>query len=79
MAPVRRTVQVHPQTVSEASEGKHLHRSRRAPGARSTFEVHVLKVDSRVWDVAMGLADGDARRLQVVSSEEVIVLNHPRK
>lgn len=38
-------------------------------------EVHTVRVDPRVWAMALDLAGGDARRLEVHSTHEVVVRN----
>ena len=38
--------------------------------------VSSVRVDPRVWSVAMGLCGGDLLRLEVISSTEVGVHNH---
>lgn len=45
--------------------------------ARRNGEVTSIKPDPRVWKQALRLADGDVRRLKVVSPTEVVVLNIP--
>ena len=52
-------------------------RGERAPAkARRTAQpVSVTRVHPEVWATALKLADGDALRLEVVSSEEVAVHN----
>lgn len=49
-------------------------RRKRAGSARSA-RVTRLKVDSRVWRVAVKLSRGDHTRLRVLSATEVVVTN----
>lgn len=52
-------------------------RQERAAGP-SCGPVSSVRVDPRVWSVAMDLCGGDPLRLEVVSSTEVVVHNQTR-
>lgn len=39
--------------------------------------VITVQVSALIWQKALGLSKGDARRIQIISTEEVIVHNHP--
>lgn len=52
-------------------------RRARATGP-SCGPVSSVRVDPRVWSAAVGMCDGDMRRLEVVSPIEVVVHNRGR-
>ncbi|MEO7905147.1 MAG: hypothetical protein ABIR91_05145 [Candidatus Saccharimonadales bacterium] len=39
--------------------------------------VATLQVSADVWQKALELSEGDARRIQIISTTEVVVHNHP--
>ncbi len=41
--------------------------------------VIVVTVHREVWETALQAANGDVRRIRIISSTEVIVANHGRK
>ena len=45
---------------------------------RKKNPVMVVRVDSRIWEKAMEIADGDTKRIQILSEEDVIVHNSYR-
>jgi hypothetical protein len=49
-----------------------------APPTRRNGKVFVIKMDERVWKVALKLAKGDTSRIQRIKSDEVIVHNPGR-
>lgn len=53
---------------------------KKQPKARKCHktELVVIRVNDQVWRKALQLSSGDIRRIQVVSSEEVIVHNRRR-
>lgn len=42
---------------------------------RLNHPVRVIRVNYRVWEQAIALADGDALRIEVISPDEVLVHN----
>ncbi len=68
---------VHHATLVRAGRGDDLvdTRKERRPG-RKTPKVSVIRVDPRVWKVALRLAKGDAKRIQVRNAEAVTVHNN---
>lgn len=80
LLPKRATV--HEKTVQRAAElaeaaDAKVHSIR--SGYQHRTVIHRVKVDPRVWEAALALADGDALRIAVVHSTEIIVLNNPQK
>jgi hypothetical protein len=45
---------------------------------RRNGEVYSMQVHPRVWQTAVDLADGDWRRIEIVSETEVVVCNSRR-
>lgn len=73
------TASVHPKTVTAVSQGA-VEAPRRTRGTiRPGYPAKVRRRahSGLAWDVALELAGGDARRLDVVSATEVVVRNHP--
>jgi hypothetical protein len=73
---VRKRASVHPKTVTKVSKGHHTKAKPKRKPARKhpKLEVHI-KVDPRVWEKALELCEGEPSRIEVISSEEVIVHN----
>lgn len=75
---VRDVVVLHPETVSKGEElAKEAKRNKRKP-YKPRIKTDHIKVDPRVWEKAMELAEGEHRRLYVQSSTEIIVMNNPK-
>jgi hypothetical protein len=68
---VRDTAKLHPKTVSNHKQ--HTKKKPKKPATRVLTTS--VKVDPRVWKVARKVAKGDNHRIQIISSEEVIVHN----
>jgi len=78
MKSVQRDASLHESTVINAAEHAGAYSpARRGRGPdKGERKVHVVRqVDPLVWKTALGLAGGDAKRLVVRSSDEVVVMN----
>lgn len=77
---VRKVASVAPSTVTKVSKGQVAvpRRVRAAEVRPRASKVDVVQVDPQVWRAALTAAGGDAGRLEVVSTTEVLVRNHPR-
>lgn len=76
MATLPQMASVHEKTVQRAEElasSATIHSIR--TGHRIRTVTHYAKVDPRVWETALRLANGDPHRIRVVHATEVIVLN----
>ena len=71
MPKVQDTAKLHPKTVSEHQK----HKKTKPRKSSKRQKVERLKVDSRVWEVATLLSEGDPTRLQILSETEVVVKN----
>jgi len=78
MKSVQRDASLHESTVQSAADlAAQYETPRRGRGPdKSSRKVQIVRqVDPQVWKTALGLADGDAKRLVVRSSTEVVVKN----
>lgn len=76
--PLPKMVRVHERTVQEAERHAAEYRPRRQRKPTKTLEGRRVKVHPEVWKTALRLAEGDPRRIKVMSAVEVLVTNgHP--
>lgn len=78
----KKPVRVNRVTVSKPVSGKAHPRKPRTQGRISLValvnsETVIITVDPRVWKAALQLAEGNARRIQIVSETEVIIHDSP--
>lgn len=75
MKKITKDASLHERTVQKiAAEQVAVARRVRSMNRR-TSGAWSIKVDPRVWAVALELADGDALRIRVIHSTEVLVVN----
>jgi hypothetical protein len=74
---MRDKASVAPATVTAISKGE-VRRTRKKAGKPQNVAspVHIVKPDIRVWKMALRLAKGNRKRLEVVEPTTVIVHNH---
>lgn len=77
---VRDVVKLHPSMVTNAEEVAKVVKPKKSRVTRrvKAVEVNVVKVDPRVMEAALKLADGDHTRLTIEKDGSVIVWNGPR-
>ena len=76
MVDLRKTVRVHPTTVTKFSEGTVGRLVRRPSRDRRRGEMDAFIVHPFVWKTALGLCSGEVGRIEVISDKEVIVHNN---
>jgi hypothetical protein len=82
---VRKVASVAPSTVTKVSKGQ-VAKSKRARAAEARPRASKVVIRSTPWGqvhpvvraTALAAAGGDTRRIEVVSTTEVLVRNHPR-
>ena len=75
---VRKDSRLHEKTVQAAERHARSFAARKGSARGHTVggPVHETKVDPQVWKVALELAGGHPRRIEVVSAQAVVVHNH---
>jgi hypothetical protein len=77
---IRHNVKLHPETIARAEEVAKEVKPRRRLVSRKVKAVTIktVKVDPRVMEAALKLANGDHSRLTIEHDGSVIVWNYPR-
>ena len=75
MPRTRKVVGVHERTVQKAANIVPFKKPRKRPAA-SSLDLEHIKVDPRVWKIAVRLCKGNPKRIQIVSDAEVVVHNN---
>lgn len=79
-AHIRDIVTLHPETVANAEVVARQVKAKRTKVTRrvKAVEIKTVKVDPRVMEAALELAEGDYRRLTIEHDGSVIIWNNPR-
>lgn len=72
-----RDANLHPKTVSNYQE--HTARRVRNHGKKVSHQMTVLRIDPRVWNLALKVANGDRSRIQILSDTAVRVVNQSKR
>ena len=73
---VSRDARLHHKTVSNYEKHTVRHRTM---GRKARERMSVMKVDPRVWEVALNAANGDRSRIQIISETAVRVVNQSKR